>query len=136
VANKPVPYVEGKQYVAVAVGCNRGGVTTLDGDAVWSFALDGTLDQVAAAPPVATKAEIGGLIAKVGDPVALPGNMYDNFIFDGTVQTDDFFYTPSRVQVSVGDTVTWRNNGALIHTATETKGVWDTGDIGGTSRRR
>jgi outer membrane protein assembly factor BamB len=52
----------GKQYVAVAVGGNRGGVTTLDGDAVWSFALDGTMDQVAAAPPVQTKAENHGSI--------------------------------------------------------------------------
>ena len=33
--------VDGEQYVAVAVGGNRGGVTTLDGDAVWAFSLNG-----------------------------------------------------------------------------------------------
>jgi len=126
----PMTYsVDGKQYVAVAVGGNRGGVTTTDGDAVWSFALDGTLDQVAAAPPVVTKAEIGGRIAKAGDPMALPGNMYDTLVFNGTVMTDDFFFTPNRVQVAVGDTVTWQNNGPSVHTATELKSAWDTGDI-------
>ena len=126
----PMTYsVDGKQYVAVAVGGNRGGVTTLDGDAVWAFSLDGTLDEVAAAPPVQTKAAITGRIVKAGDPVALPGNMYDNLTFTGTVQTDDFFFTPNRVQINPGDTVTWQNNGPSVHTATETKGAWDTGDI-------
>jgi quinohemoprotein ethanol dehydrogenase len=122
----------GQQFVAVAVGGNRGGVTTLDGDAVWAFSLDGTLDQVAAAPPVATKVEITGRVVKVGDQVALPGNLYDSVVFDGTVLTDDFFFTPKRSQISiaVGSTVTWQNNGALVHTATDTKGAWDTGDIG------
>jgi len=119
----------GKQYVAVAVGGNRGGVTTLDGDAVWSFALDGTLDQVAAAPPVATKTEITGRIVKVGDTLALPGNLYDTVVFDGTVLTDDFFFTPRRAQVAVGAQVAWKNNGALIHTATEIKSAWNTGDV-------
>ena len=46
----PMTYeVDGVQYVAVAAGGNRGGVTTTDGDAVWAFALNGTLDQVAGA---------------------------------------------------------------------------------------
>jgi quinohemoprotein ethanol dehydrogenase len=119
----------GKQYVAVAVGGNRGGVTTLDGDAVWSFALDGTLDQVAAAPPVATKTEITGRIVKIGDTLALPGNLYDTVIFDGTALMDDFFFTPRRATVPVGAQVAWKNNGALIHTATEVKSAWDTGDV-------
>jgi quinohemoprotein ethanol dehydrogenase len=126
----PMTYQVGDtQYMAVAVGGNRGGVTTLDGDAVWSFSLNGTLDEVAPAPPVATKVAITGRIVKAGDPVALPGNMYDNLTFQGTAQVDDYFFTPSRIQVNVGDTVTWQNNGPSVHTATESKGVWDTGDI-------
>src|SRR5712691_5751923 len=119
----------GKQYVAVAVGGNRGGVTTLDGDAVWSFALDGTLDQVAAAPPVATKTEITGRIVKVGDTLALPGNLYDTVVFDGTALMDDFFFTPRRAQVAVGAQVAWKNNFSLVHTATEIKSAWNTGDV-------
>jgi quinohemoprotein ethanol dehydrogenase len=126
----PMTYeVDGQQYVSVAVGGNRGGVTTLDGDAVWSFSLNGTLDEVAAAPPVATKVEITGRVVKVGDALATPLNLYDNVIYDGTVMVDDFFFTAKRVQASVGDTVSWKNNGALIHTATDSKGAWNTGDI-------
>jgi alcohol dehydrogenase (cytochrome c) len=126
----PMTYQVGDtQYVAVAVGGNRGGVTTLDGDAVWVFSLDGTIDQVAAAPPVQTKVAITGRIVKAGDPVALPGNQYDNLVFDGTVQTDDFYFTPTRPQVNVGDTVTWANHGPAVHTATAQDGTWDTGDI-------
>jgi quinohemoprotein ethanol dehydrogenase len=121
----------GQQFVAVAVGGNRGGVTTLDGDAVWAFSLDGTLDQVAAAPPVSTKVEITGRVVKVGDALATPGNQYDTVNFDGTVMTDDFYFTPKRSQIAVGGTVTFQNNGALIHTATGTTGAWDTGDIVG-----
>jgi hypothetical protein len=68
-------------------------------------------------------------IGKIGDPLALPGNLYDNLIFDGTVMTEDFFFVALRVQVSVGDTVKWQNNGALVHTATDLKGNFDMGDI-------
>jgi alcohol dehydrogenase (cytochrome c) len=126
----PMTYdVGGKQFVAVAAGGNRGGVTTLDGDSVWAFSLDGTLDEVASAPPVMTKAEITGRIVKVGDAVALPGNLYDNVVFSGTAMMDDFFFTPNRVQVPVGTTVSWQNNGASVHTATDSKGAWDTGDV-------
>jgi plastocyanin len=42
---------------------------------------------------------------------------------------DDFFFTPNRIQVPVGTTVSWQNNGAAVPTATEPKGAWDTGDI-------
>jgi glucose dehydrogenase len=36
------------EYVTVAVGGNRGGVTTLDGDQVWTFGLNGLVDQMEA----------------------------------------------------------------------------------------
>jgi len=126
----PMTYQMGNtQYVAVAVGGNRGGVTTLDGDAVWAFSLDGTLDQVAAAPPVVSKVAITGRIVKAGDPDALPGNQYDSVIFDNTVQVDDFYFSPNRAQINVGDTLTWANHGPAVHTATAQDGSWDTGDI-------
>ena len=38
----PMTYsIDGVQYVAVASGGNRGGVSTTDGDAVWAFSLQG-----------------------------------------------------------------------------------------------
>jgi len=126
----PMTYQAGDtQYIAVAAGGNRGGVTTLDGDAVWAFSLNGNIDQVAPAPPVLTKTAITGRIVTYGDPDALPGNLYDNINFDGTIQMDDFFFTPNRVQVHAGDTVTWQNNGPSVHTATDSHGAWDTGDV-------
>jgi alcohol dehydrogenase (cytochrome c) len=126
----PMSYQAGNtQYVAVAVGGNRGGVTTLDGDAVWSFSLNGTLDQVAAAPPVATTVAITGPIIQYGQPLTAPGNQYDNVNWNGTLMVDDFYFTPKRVQVAVGDTVTFQNNGASVHTATDQQAGWDTGDI-------
>jgi plastocyanin len=33
--------------------------------------------------------------------------------------------------VPAGTTLTWRNDGAVIHTATAADGSWDTGDIPG-----
>jgi plastocyanin len=41
----------------------------------------------------------------------------------------DYDFLPRRVQVPVGTTLTWQNTGATIHTATDTKGAWNTGDI-------
>jgi plastocyanin len=42
---------------------------------------------------------------------------------------DDFFFSPRRAQIPVGSQVAWKNNGALIHTATEIKSAWNTGDV-------
>ncbi len=39
----------------------------------------------------------------------------------------DFF--PRRVQVPVGTRLPGRTRGAVIHTATDTKGAWNTGDV-------
>jgi plastocyanin len=128
----PMTYeVDGKQYVTVAAGGNRGGVTTLDGDAVWTFALDGTLDQVAAAPPIQTKVEITGRVVALGDAFAVPGTVgLDDKIFQGSLNMIDYDFQPRIIQVPVGTTVTWENTGATIHTATDTKGTWNTGDVG------
>jgi quinohemoprotein ethanol dehydrogenase len=126
----PMTYsVDGKQYVVVASGGNRGGQSTLDGDAVWAFALDGTIDEVAAPPTPTKKVEITGRIVKVGDTWAAPGTLFDDVVFDGSLNMEDYRFFPNRVQVPVGQTVTWNNKGAVIHTATDTKGAFDTGDV-------
>jgi plastocyanin len=127
----PMTYeVDGKQYVTIASGGNRGGVTTTDGDAVWTFALDGTIDEVAAAPAIQTKVEITGRTVAMGDTFGLPGTVgLDDKIFQGTLDIIDFDFFPRIVQVPTGTTVSWRNTGSTIHTATDTKGTWNTGDI-------
>jgi hypothetical protein len=47
----PMSYsVDGTQYVAV--------VATTDGDMVWGFSLNGTIDEMAAPPPIATNVSL------------------------------------------------------------------------------
>src|SRR5207247_4242701 len=66
----PMTYeVDGVQYVAVAAGGNRGGLTTLDGDAVWAFSLGGTVDQIASPPPIETRVSLGGAAVRLGREV-------------------------------------------------------------------
>jgi alcohol dehydrogenase (cytochrome c) len=129
----PITYtVNGDQYVAVASGGNVGGNVTLDGDAVWAFKLNGTIDQVAAPPPVSTKnATLPGPPVMLGQPLQAPFGQatYDKVNFDGTLYVEDFTFTAAKVQVPVGTTITWHNNGPSTHTATDSKGAWDTGDI-------
>jgi plastocyanin len=40
-------------------------------------------------------------------------------------------FGPASITVSVGTTVTWRNNDGVAHTATSDAGTWDTGNIPG-----
>jgi alcohol dehydrogenase (cytochrome c) len=126
----PMTYsVDGVQYVTVAAGGNRGGLTTTDGDAVWTFALNGTIDEVASPPAIQTKIELAGALVKIGDPVGRPQDIGGDQPFVGTIDTGDYLFMPARVSVAVGTTLTWQNSGNVIHTATENKQTWDTGDI-------
>src|SRR5262249_44911002 len=130
----PMTYsVDGVQYVAVASGGNRGGVSTTDGDTVWAFSLQGVIDELPAPPPVQTTTTLGGALVKLGDPI-LPGRdavatIGGDAIFDGTVKTLDYAFQPVRISIPVGTTLTWSNQGAVIHTATAADGSFDTGDI-------
>jgi quinohemoprotein ethanol dehydrogenase len=129
----PMTWSDGKdQFVTVAVGGNRGGATTLDGDEVWTFSLNGLVDQVAAPPPIQTKVALTGAPVKLGDKMAPPQTVfYGDKLFDGTLYVEDYTFTPSIVQVPAGTSLTWINNGSVAHTATSGDGSWDTGDIPG-----
>jgi quinohemoprotein ethanol dehydrogenase len=131
VSAPPMTYeVDGVQYVAVAAGGNRGGLTTLDGDAVWAFSLNGTMDEVAAPGPIQTKVTLGtGAPTRVGQEVGGPTTLGGAWIFEGTVRTLDFRFDPQRVGISVGQTVSWENLGSTIHTVTEQRGAFDSGDF-------
>lgn len=50
---------------------------------------------------------------------------------DQSVDIAGFAYSPSTVNVNVGDTVTWTNADAQAHTASANDGSWDTGVVAG-----
>jgi alcohol dehydrogenase (cytochrome c) len=129
----PMTWSDGsQQYVTVTVGGNRGGATTLDGDEVWTFSLKGQVDQMEAPAPIQAKVDLTGVPVKIGDLMAPPQTVfYGDKRFDGTLYAEDYTFTPSIVQVPVGTTVTFINNGSVAHTATSQDGTWDTGDISG-----
>lgn len=45
------------------------------------------------------------------------------------VEISGFKFTPDKLEVSVGDTITWVNRDIAPHTATATEGGWDTGEL-------
>jgi quinohemoprotein ethanol dehydrogenase len=126
----PMTYeVDGVQYVAVAAGGNRGGLTTLDGDAVIALSLNGTIDELASPPPIQTKLPAPTGNTQIGQEVGGPTALGGTWTFAGTVRTFDYRFEPVGVQVPVGTTLSWSNEGAVIHTATDDKQRWDTGEI-------
>ena len=46
---------------------------------------------------------------------------------NATVSIVNFTFSPSNLQIQVGDTITWTNNDSVGHTATSDAGVWDSG---------
>ena len=45
------------------------------------------------------------------------------------VKIIDFAFTPRNMQVRVGDTITWTNNGTMVHTSTANNGHWNSGNL-------
>jgi quinohemoprotein ethanol dehydrogenase len=129
----PMTWSDGTtQYVTVAVGGNRGGLINLDGDEVWTFSLNGLVDQQEPVVGVQSKIDLTGVPVKLGQPVAAPQTpVYGGLNFDGTMFVYEYTYTPQVVQVPTGTTLTFKNDGSVIHTATAADGSWDTGDISG-----
>jgi alcohol dehydrogenase (cytochrome c) len=123
------------EYVTVAVGGNRGGETTLDGDEVWTFSLNGNVDQAEAPPPPQTVLDFTGNPIKLGQPEGTTNTAAGDIIFSGTVDVQEYLFTPQQVQVPVGSTVSFNNGGSIVHTATAQDNSWDSGDIqpGGTA---
>ena len=52
-----------------------------------------------------------------------------------TVTIEDFAFSPKSITVDVGDTVTWRNNDDVAHSATAEDGSFDTGTFGNGASR-
>src|SRR5438477_7267973 len=127
----PVVYeVDGEQYVAIATGGNRLQGSAY-GDAVWAFSLKGQLTALWPPPPPST----------IGGPSGLPQRwpavlMASKPIATGVVtikigdNNEEFNYSPARVRIRAGTTITFTNLGKLNHDATAfAKREWDTGDL-------
>src|SRR5438552_6066066 len=120
------------EFITLAVGGNRGGLITTDGDQVWTFSLNGLVYQLDAPGPIQSKIDLTAIPVKLGQNIATPQTpVYGGIPFDGTTFAYEYNFTPQVVQVPVGTTLTWKNDGAVIHTATAADGSWDTGDISG-----
>ena len=106
------------EYVTLAVGGNRGGAITTDGDEVWTFSLNGLVDQMEAPPAPQSISRSDRDPVKLGQPIATPQTpVYGGLPFDGTMYTYEYNFTPQVVQVPTGTTLTWKNDGSVIHTA-------------------
>jgi len=130
VSAPPMTWSDGtNQYITLAVGGNRGGATTTDGDEVWTFGLNGLVDEQHAPPAPQTKVELTGSPIKLGQPEGTTNTAAGDKIFDGTVDVVDYLFMPQQVQVPVGTAVNFANSGSIVHTATAQDNSWDTGDI-------
>ncbi|MEM7636506.1 MAG: plastocyanin/azurin family copper-binding protein [Pseudomonadota bacterium] len=77
-------------------------------------------------------------IKKVAAAIAAAAFPAHPFAFPGSavadtrthrVEISGFRFTPDRLDVSVGDTITWINRDIAPHTATASEGGWDTGEL-------
>ena len=109
--------VNGEQFITLVTSTN-----------VWAFKLGGTLPQQAPLPPRTEPELFVGPVAETTqvETAALQRDM----AFTGArFMTDEYQFSPYRTKVAVGATVTWRNNGTMIHSAVGEDGSWSTGPI-------
>lgn len=45
------------------------------------------------------------------------------------ISITNFQFVPHGISIDVGDTVTWTNNDAVLHTSTSDQGVWNSGNL-------
>jgi alcohol dehydrogenase (cytochrome c) len=115
--------IDGFQYVAIAAGGLATRTASSNSDMVWAFSLRGNptrrVAQFEAPPPPPTEVTFGftGLL-KGG--IAIEKR--------NAVQMIDYNFTPPRITVEAGSTVTFANSGTQPHNAAGADvGGWDTG---------
>lgn len=64
-----------------------------------------------------------------GSPGADPSSGVTSGPTVHVVEILNFAFTPERLEVTVGDTVVWINRDAAPHTATDSTGQWDSGEL-------
>lgn len=109
--------VNGQQFILLVTNTN-----------VWAFTLGGTLPQQAPLPPRREPDLFSGAIVETTQ-LETAALQRDNAFTGARYMTDEYQFTPYRAKVAVGATVTWRNNGTMVHSAVAQDGAWSTGPI-------
>ena len=109
--------IDGEQYVALAVG-----------PVVWAFKLGGTLPPFPASPRSSREGFAGGVTdtneietASLAQSEALTGGR--------RYAVNEYAFSPLQARVHVGTTMTFINNGTLVHTVAAQDGSWSTGSL-------
>ena len=116
----PMVYeVDGQQYITIVTGGNSLHGSSF-GDAVWTFALNGTLQPLWPPPSPPTVAGPGGPIVDGADKVRIGDNNFE------------YSFAPARLRVKRGAKIEFTNVGDIAHTATAATSSaapprWDTG---------
>ena len=114
--------VDGKQYVAIAMGRE-----------LWAFTLDGTVPERAAPIPdqeSGTSIEFGTAVRQTTqiETSTLVESRFGSV--GGRRQAiEEHTFNPIRAQVAVGARVRFRNNGEIAHTVAARDGSWTTGTL-------
>ncbi|MGH9717876.1 MAG: PQQ-binding-like beta-propeller repeat protein [Candidatus Acidiferrales bacterium] len=99
-------------------------IATIAGGQVWAFKLGGTLPQ-RPAPAIAPPQDFSGAISNTNS-IQTASLDQDAGISGRHYITDEYAFTPYRTRVTVGEPVTWHNNGTLDHTIEAVDGSWST----------
>jgi plastocyanin len=95
---------------------------------VWAFKLGGTLPPLPAPPAPREPERFIGTVAETTQ-IETAALQRDNAFTGARFITDEYQFGPYRTKVKAGATVTWRNNGTMIHSAVAEDGSWSTGPI-------
>ncbi len=109
--------LDGKDYVSLVAGRY-----------VWSFTLDGKVAPLPAPPAPPTESTFNGRIVSTNQ-VSMSNEIENNGIRADLKYVDEYALKPVRAKVKAGDSVTWTNNGKVVHTIAARDGSWTTGPV-------
>ena len=109
--------LDGEQYISVITSTH-----------VVTFKLGGTLPPGAALAPRREPEIFSGQLTETTQ-LETAAVQRDLAFTGARFITDEYQFAPYRAKVRLGATVTWRNNGTMIHSAVAEDGSWSTGPI-------
>jgi alcohol dehydrogenase (cytochrome c) len=95
---------------------------------VWAFKLGGTVPPRPAPPAPREPERFSGPVTETRQ-IETAALQRDNAFTGARFMTDEYQFSPYRAKVPMGATVTWRNNGTMVHSAAAEDGSWSTGPI-------